>query len=75
MNTLQLEAGSCFPSPRYTNRLRVKQTWFDSEKEDTEGFIRPLRFDKTQLSGRYEQAGIREERNTGGVYPVASIYE
>jgi len=41
MNTLQLEAGSYFPSSQCMNRLRVEQSWFDSEKEDTEEFIRP----------------------------------
>jgi 5-hydroxyisourate hydrolase-like protein (transthyretin family) len=45
-------------------------------KEKTlRGLSARIRFNKTNMSGRYEQAWFREERNTEGVYPVASIYE
>jgi len=34
-----------------------------------------IRFDNAKMSGRHEQAEIREKRNTGWAYPVASIDE
>ncbi len=43
------------------------------EAKTMQGVSTRIRFDNAKMSGRHEQAEIREKRNTGWAYPVASI--
>jgi hypothetical protein len=84
-NPLELILLRCIPRSLLrgaSSRCLNTRTGFGSNKlglvlreKTLRGLSARIRFDKTKMSGRHEQAWIREERNTGGVYPVASIYE